>query len=133
MGGSKDRSVQARHRASAAPGGESGSAGSGSPSPSAATCFRCTTPEKCEAEEKCAIGAAELAESLGPYLIIAAFWQEDDNTDAVAEAVKQEAFPRPPGYSAGAVVAFRHEVADSLGFRRDLGRFDLEELNERPE
>jgi hypothetical protein len=68
----------------------------------------------------------------GPYLILAAFWQEDDNTDAVAEAVKQERFPRPPGYSAGAVVAFRREVADSPGFRRDLGRFDLAELNERP-
>jgi hypothetical protein len=70
--------------------------------------------------------------SQGPYLILAAFWQEDDNTDAVAEAVKQERFPRPPGYSAGVVVAFRREVADSPGFRRDLRRFDLDELNARP-
>lgn len=68
----------------------------------------------------------------GPYLIIAAFWQEDDNTDAVAEAVKQSEFPRPAGYSAGAVVAFRRGVADAYDFRRDLARFHLAELNERP-
>lgn len=75
---------------------------------------------------------AERSAASGPYLIIAAFWQDEDNTDAVAEAVKQAKFPRPTGYSAGAVVAFRREVADSVAFRRDLAKFDLSELNERP-
>lgn len=68
----------------------------------------------------------------GPYLILAAFWQEEDNTDEVAEAIRSEVFPPVPGYSRGAVVAFRREVADSWQFRRDLERFDLGELNERP-
>jgi len=69
--------------------------------------------------------------SAGPYLIMAAFWLADDDTDAVAEAVSQAVFPRPPGYPVSAVVAFRHEVADSFLFRRDLERFDLAELNKR--
>jgi len=68
----------------------------------------------------------------GPYLIIAAFWQAEDNTPEVAEALRVAVFPRVPGYSNGAVVAFRREVADSPAFRRDLARFDLAELNERP-
>jgi hypothetical protein len=76
--------------------------------------------------------AREPARPKGPYLIIAAFWQDEDNTDAVAEAVRMAKFPRVPGYSNGAVVAFRCEVADSFEFRRDLERFDLAELNERP-
>jgi hypothetical protein len=36
-------------------------------------CFRCTTPDECEANEKCAIGAAELAESAAatvPRLVV---------------------------------------------------------------
>jgi hypothetical protein len=77
--------------------------------------------------------AAAVVGDKGPYLIIAAFWQATDDTDAVAEALRESnGFPTPEGYSRGAVVAFRHEVADSLLFRHDLGRFNLEELNERP-
>ena len=68
----------------------------------------------------------------GPYLIIAALWSDTDNTDAVADALPRSTFPPVPGYSPGAVVAFRREVADSPKFRRDLERFDLAELNERP-
>lgn len=66
----------------------------------------------------------------GPYLIIAAFWQDTDDTDAIAAAVNREKFPGPDGWPRGAVVAFRREVARSSAFQRDLARFDLDELNE---
>lgn len=66
----------------------------------------------------------------GPYLIIAAMWHETDDTDAVVALLR--GFSTPAGYSRGAVVAFRHEVADSLRFRVALAKFDLSELNARP-
>lgn len=68
----------------------------------------------------------------GPYLIIAAFWQETDNTDEVAAAIPRSMFPEPDGWPHGQVVAFRREIATSLEFRRDLRRFDLDELNATP-
>lgn len=68
----------------------------------------------------------------GPFLILAAFWVDDDDTDAVAHAVRRELFPPPAGFPRGAVVSFRYEVANSVGFRRDLARLDLDELNARP-
>ena len=68
-----------------------------------------------------------------PYLIIAAFWSDDDVTDRVAKAIRRRDFPSPPGYHRGAVVAFRYEIADSCSFRHDLGRFNLSELNRRPD
>jgi hypothetical protein len=70
----------------------------------------------------------------GPYLILAAFWQDEDNTEEIAKAVAREKFPDPEGYPRGAVVAFRHEIATGYRFLNDLARFDLAELNpERPE
>ncbi len=68
----------------------------------------------------------------GPFLILAAFWQHTDNTDEVADVLRESDFPTPEGFSRGAVVAFRYEVANSFEFRRDLGRLDLDELNARP-
>jgi hypothetical protein len=65
----------------------------------------------------------------GPYLIVAAFWQDDDTTDAVAAAVSREKFPQPDGWPRGAVVAFRREVATGRRFLADLARFDLAELD----
>jgi hypothetical protein len=71
--------------------------------------------------------------SPGPYLILAAFWQEADNTDEVAAAVSRAKFPQPEGYPRGVIVAFRREVAASAPFQRDLARFDLAELKPPPE
>jgi hypothetical protein len=68
----------------------------------------------------------------GPYLILAAFWLESGDTEAVAEAVRIATFPVPPGYPRGAVVAFRRAVAEAPTFQRDLARFNLADLNERP-
>ncbi len=68
----------------------------------------------------------------GPYLIIAAFWQDTDNTDEVADVLRCADFPPPDGWPRGAIVAFRREVAQSYDFRRDLRRFDLDELNAAP-
>jgi hypothetical protein len=70
--------------------------------------------------------------SQGPYLILAAFWQDADNTDEVAEALARARFPVPSGYPGGCVVAFRREVAESAAFQRDLARFDLAELEPHP-
>jgi hypothetical protein len=70
--------------------------------------------------------------SAGPYLIVAAFWQDDDNTEAVAEAVSREKFPQPDGWPRGAVVSFRREVATDRHFLADLARFDLAELAPLP-
>lgn len=66
----------------------------------------------------------------GPYVILAAFWSPDDVTDEVAAALR--AFPTPDGYSRGAVVSFRREVAESPAFRRELALFDLEDLFQAP-
>lgn len=68
----------------------------------------------------------------GPYLALVAFWQDDPDTDKIAEAVREQDFPSTEGFPRGKVVAFRYEVANSVGFRRDLRRLDLAELNERP-
>lgn len=65
----------------------------------------------------------------GPYLVLAALWMDEDDTDLIVERLK--GIETPKGKSKGAVVAFRREVAESADFRRDLGRFDLEELNRR--
>lgn len=69
------------------------------------------------------------AESAGPYLILVAFWQETDDTAAIAEAVSSKRFPPPEGWPLGAVVAFRREVATGSQFLRDLRRFDLAECD----
>jgi hypothetical protein len=70
--------------------------------------------------------------SAGPYLILAAFWLAEDETDRVAAALPRSTFPGPTSWPRGAVVSFRFEVADSPAFRRDLARLDLAELNKRP-
>jgi hypothetical protein len=63
--------------------------------------------------------------SQGPYLVLVAFWQDDPDVAAVAEAVSREKFPQPHGYPHGSVVAFRREVAAGYSFQHDLARFDL--------
>ncbi len=68
----------------------------------------------------------------GPFLIIAAFWQDTDNTPEVAEAVSHKKFPEPEGWPRGAVVAFRREVAQSFAFADTLRQLDLDELNAAP-
>lgn len=65
--------------------------------------------------------------SEAPYLVVVAFWQETAATDAIAEAVSSDRFPRPDGYRRGAVVTFRRDVALDSGFRRNLERFNLTE------
>ena len=63
----------------------------------------------------------------GPYLVLAAIWMEQDDTDEIVDCLK--GIPVPEGRSRGAVVAFRREVAESPSFQRDLERLDLAELN----
>jgi hypothetical protein len=65
--------------------------------------------------------------SEAPYLVVVAFWQETAATDAIAEAVSSEHFPRPDGFARGCVVTFRREVATEPSFRRNLARFQLTE------
>lgn len=67
----------------------------------------------------------------GPYLVLAAFWQDADNAAEVADAVGRVRFPQPDGWPRGAVVAFRREVATSPRFLADLARFDLADLDPR--
>lgn len=68
--------------------------------------------------------------SAGPFLIVAAFWQDTEDLDAVCEAISPEKFPRPDGYR-GAVVSFRLDVADATDFRHTMKRLQLAEVNDR--
>lgn len=64
----------------------------------------------------------------GPYIILAAFWSDEDVTDEVAKVVNRRTFPPAKGKPPGAVVSFRREIAESPNFERDLRGFDLDEL-----
>ena len=69
----------------------------------------------------------------GPYLIIAALWQDEDTGPQVAKTLSRLRFPPPSGYPEGFAVAFEYEEADAPQFRRYLERLHLGELNARPD
>jgi hypothetical protein len=65
-----------------------------------------------------------------PMLIVVAFWTNGDKSAEVAKALHD--FETPNGFTRGAAVSFKRDVADDPEFQLVMRKLNLAEANGRP-